>query len=246
MIEEDLNGCLIIFELVGLQYFSLKSMNEDNVANGSTKCRKFFLMVQLTIVGVVLITILVNFESPMTDEVNAKTVLLFLIVQLSNLGIVLMTLISLIKSYTSTRRIKKIFCNSKAISDIVKRDFYVSTDFGVIKRRAWWKFALMLMFFAVTTAGLIGDDISPEAMLAMLPIAFLLISVYQFIFYVGMLNCQLASLNALLRNYFDYKPIRIIDNIELYVTQLKPADESLIKLRAAMKVYNLFFEIGSD
>lgn len=127
----------------------------------------------------------------------------------------------------------------------MKRNFYVSTDFDVIKRRAWLKFAVMLMFFVVTTAGLIGDDISPEALLAVLPIAFLLLSVYQFIFYVGMLNCQLATLSALLQNSFNYKSIRIIDNVELYVTQLEPADESLIKLRAAMKVYNLIFEIGS-
>lgn len=127
----------------------------------------------------------------------------------------------------------------------MKRNFYVSTDFDVIKRRAWLKFAVMLMFFVVTTAGLIGDDISPEALLAVLLIAFLLLSVYQFIFYVGMLNCQLATLSALLQNSFNYKSIRIIDNVELYVTQLEPADESLIKLRAAMKVYNLISEIGS-
>lgn len=160
-----------------------------------------------------------------------------------------MSLISLIKSYTSTRCIKKIFSNSKKISEIVQRDFLVSTDFEVIKRRAWWKFALMLMLLAVTTVGLIGVDRSPEAilpsLLAMLSIAFLLLSLYQFIFCVGMLNCQLASLNALLQNFFNYMPIRIIDNIELYVMRIKPADESLIKLRAAMKVYNLIFEIGS-
>lgn len=227
MIEENLNGCLIIFELVGLQYFSLKSMNDDNVKNGPAKCRKVFPMVQLTFIGVVLITILVNFEPPMTDEVNAKTVLLFLIVQLSNLGIVLMSLISFIKSYTSTRRIKKIFseknlgncekkflrldglrCDKKAslVEVCCNADVLRSYNCGVDWRR----------HISRGTAGGASDSFS-----------------------------QLATLSALLQNSFNYKSIRIIDNVELYVTQLEPADESLIKLRAAMKVYNLISEIGS-
>lgn len=242
MIEEDLNGCLIIFELVGLQYFSLKSMNDDNVKNGPAKCRKVFPMVQLTFIGVVLITILVNFEPPMTDEVNAKSVLLFLIVQLSNLGIVLMSLISFIKSYTSTRRIKKIFseknlgncekkflrldglrCDKKAslVEVCCNADVLRCYNCGVDWRR----------HFSRGTAGGASDSFSAPLGLS--------------VHFLRRLNCQLATLSALLQNSFNYKSIRIIDNVELYVTQLKPADESLIKLRAAMKVYNLIFEIGS-
>lgn len=99
---------------------------------------------------------------------------------------------------------------------------------------------------------MIGVDITPEdilqALLRMLSITFLRLSVSQFIFYVGLLNHELDSLNGLLHNFFNYKPIRIIDNFELYVTQVRSSqasDESLIKLRAAIKVYSHIFEIGS-
>lgn len=248
--EESLNSCLILFELLGLQYFSLV---HDNLTDRPTSFRTAFLAIILTLTTAI-ITKCITQHISLTDKevVNAKNVLMYAIQHSMTVGFILVAYTSLIQSYTSTQKVKKFFSNTKDIVRLVHKEFNIKVNFKQIKREACKKILVMIIFFVtahLTMTFLVVQSLRMTIgmIILMLPIFFILVIVYKFIFYVDIINHQLMSLEKMVGDIFKSQPLKIFDDFHVHMTTVEPAKSSedpMKKLQAARKIYNLIYDNG--
>lgn len=253
--EKELNNCLKIFELMGLQYFSLKSLTKEN-ANGKISTLR-------SLGGFVLLIILLGFmafyiysnNAKSIKIITAKNVLMFVIQNSMNFGLLLVVLTTIIQSYCTTRSVKKIFLNTKQLTDTCCQEFQICVDFRRIKKATWKKISVISIFF-VTVHGISTYYQAKNLLDALpmiigaVPIFFLLIVAYKFVFYVNMINSQLSFLNAVIKKIISEQPSNVVENISFRVVPVFPEKQSnpittLRKLRVARQIFNLIYENGN-
>lgn len=249
--ETELNSCLVIFELLGFQYFSLKNLEKIDFMNRPTVFRIMHLVILLILISILTICFLIMERETLTGTITAKNMLMFAIQNSMNFGFVLVVCTSLIQSFTSTHNIKKFFVNLKMSVEILREVFDVKTDFNSLKKTMWKRFFVMLALF-VSLHGSVGFsqyrmEILP-IFIGILPIFFLIMIVCKYVFYVGMVNHQLECLDSAIETVITFPPIKIIDNINFHLLPLKPVkqlDGPLKKINAVRKIYNLIYANGN-
>lgn len=253
--EDALRRFLFMFELTGLQYFSLE---HDNLEDPPTALRRNFMIV-LIILTTLLVSSFLMFVPVEAEIVTAKNMLNFAIRHSMSVSVVLVVYTSFIQSYTSTRKIKKVFLNNKELVRVCQRDFGMPVDFRHIQRTARKRFFVMTVFLAAahTVLGLfMVQNLQYVLGLIILffPYFFLFLIVYKFVFYVGMVNEQLMSLKSLLEGLFTHNQAskKSVNRFSFasweqhsrsseLLKNLK-SEELLRKLRASRKIYNLVFD----
>lgn len=249
--EKELNECLVIFEIIGLQYFSLKYLSRNIGRKYPSAVRTVFMVVLLMTLLVSLTAFVLSDDTFVSGKLTPKNVLLFAIQKTINLGLIVVECASVVQSFISTKHIKKVYLNIRNISDLTQKEFAVKVDYEKIKNSAWRKFTGAMVIF-ITIHGSVTltqyqtfDEIIPM-LIGILPIFFLLMIVYKFVFYVALIHHLLEFLNDLLEKVFSYQqPMESINN--LIFLSLKPAKSSqrvLMKMITVQKVYNLIYEIG--
>lgn len=248
--EKELNSCVVVFELLGLQYFSLKSLTADSLRSRPSVFRALYMILWLFLTTSLMIIYIIHDHSLAQGSLTAKNVLMYAIQHTMNVGLILVAITSLIQSMTSTRNIKKFFLNIHEIFDLYLYDFKIPANLKSIKRSSWRRMTLMLMYYLTIHGGFMSlhaplSDAAYKMLFGMLPILFLVMIVYKFVFYVGIINRQLKFLNKLLEDNFLHQPIKMIDNMKFHLTTVKPVkspDDNLKKLRSLRKIYNVIFE----
>lgn len=252
--EEELNSCLVIFELIGLQYFSLKTLVKDS--NKKPSIVRTIFMVVLMVLMTILVVLFVTSEDLETDnqKVTAKNFITFAIQHSMNFGLILVILVSMVQSFMTTSKTKKLFLNVKEIAKLSYDEFNFTVNFKSIKKAALRRsYVLMTFFITVHFSTFFFRADSPEdvipMLLGILPILYLLLIVYKFIFYVGMVNKQLNFVGKLLHETFkNPPPIKTIDNKNMHSLYVKPAknceEDHFKKLLATRKIFNLVYENG--
>jgi hypothetical protein len=252
--EETLNSCLIVFELMGLQYFSLKSLTQDNLKTRPSILRTMFMLVLFAFLTTVVILYVTSEQviSTKNENVTAKNFVTFAIHHSLNAGLVFVISASLIQSFISTSEVKKIFLNAKEISKLTQEEFDIIIDFKKIKKSASRRMLVLTSFFGIihAVAFFLSSrsiaDITPM-LLEIIPISYLLITVYKFIFYVGMVNEQLKLVAKLLNGIYEYIPSKTVETYNVHLVNVKPAKkykDPLRKLLAARKIFNLVYANG--
>lgn len=239
--EDALNSFLFVFELMGLQYFSLV---HDNLKDRPTSFRTAFMIVIVTLISTILFCYLL-FVPLKAEIITSKNVLNFAIKHSMALGLLLVVYTSLIQSYISTRSIKKVYLNTKDIVRISFREFNMPVDFNLIKRAARKSFLLMSLFLVTVHITLSIRKVNSllnalDSAFSLFAIFFLLMIVYKFVFYVAMVNNQLLLMRDLLRGIFKNiitKPFNLTSSEIVALTE-----DPLRKFRAARKIYNLIYD----
>lgn len=248
--ETELKSFLNIFELLGLQYFSITELNVDNFKKRPTFLRAIFMLVLITIVCSLMIFFVTNETSAVEGKVTAKNVIMYAVKRSFNLGMILVCCSSIVQSFVSTKKMKKVFMNIRQVVEIAKVEFDVCVDFKRFKKSALRKLWFLLLFFAtihgsVTLFYWNEENLFIKMFFGAIPVVFLLIIVYKIVFFIALINYQLELLSDIITDIFQYHPIKIIENINFHLTSVKTIEDPLEKSRFARKIFNIIFESGA-
>lgn len=253
IMEKELNSCLVIFELSGLQYFSLKSLTPENVKSRLSWVRFMYMLVLLvTLTGLVLATIYIQEEEESDKSITTINLLGFIVKQSMNAGLMLVTVTTLIESYTSTQNMKQLYLNQKEIIRTYSQHFDVIIDFKKLKKMATRRGLVLTTFYLGVNGILTYINIESEkyfllSTIGLVPVLFLFMSVLKFVFYVSSVNEQLTFLMNYLEEIFKHDTISLIDDMNHRMIQLKPrppkpSDDHIRKLRSAVRIYGIIYE----
>lgn len=246
-IADELNGCLVIYEITGLQYFSLKNIFKDK-SRKRTFCRKivfcFYLVTYLTFLFIALPSApFVN--SSMTSQ-NVILVLFRIIRSLSKL---VGYLTFLIQSYVSTENVKKFFLNTQLIAEWSHQNFHIEIIFSKFRRDAWYRFFAVNLYWALPYCGIIyvnSRSLGETVYMAVFAIFYVGISLAiatKNIFFILLLNFQLRHLEKLLQSVFQPEYDLIVGKVyDLTIEDNKSEDGDMKQLLIVWKIFNKISE----
>lgn len=250
---EELSPVLQVLELFGLQSFSLKSLTVKNLKKNPSLGRFMYLVLWLIALPTITVFRVLGDDSVGSQSpVTPRSILMFVIIHSMNLGSMLVVFCSLFQSFACTQKVKKIFLNTRNIIQICQDEFKIVIDAKKIKVNALKRLITAVVVTSSLHATVILIQFETVAdlfdmTLGLVPIMFLVLVVYKFVFFVCMVNNQLEFIKALLEKMFKQELIKIIDNINFHLTAVKPAtaDGPLRKLRVITKVYATIYENGN-
>lgn len=244
IIADELNGCLVINEITGLQYFSLKNFFKDKSRKGTHFCRKivfcFYLVAYLTFIFIAL---------PSAPFVNAsltsQNVILVLFRVIRSFSKLVGYLAFLIQSYVSTENVKKFFLNTQLIAEWSHQDFYIEMNFAKVRRDAWYRFFAINLYWALPYCGIIyvnsrslGETVY-MAVFAIFYVGFSLAIATKNIFFIMLINFQLRHLEKLLQSIFQPQYDLIVGKVyDLTIGDNKSEDGNMKQLLVVWKIYN--------
>lgn len=253
--EEELNNSLIIFEVFGLQYFSLKKLNVKELKARPSAVRLIYLIVLLfsmTIVAVWFVTTEAILDT--NEKVTAKNVLTFAIQHSLNFGFILVIIASFIQSFLTTSNVKKIYFNLKEIADIALEHFNMRMDYKEIRKTLSRRLTVVIIIFLILYFSIFFVRSGPKndmltIFVGIIPLLLLLLVAYKFVFYVAMVNCHLRIIQKLLNEIFRHSlvTVKTIDRVNiqtLNIQAIKKYENPIRKLLGVRQAYNLVYEIG--
>lgn len=246
MIESELNSCVAIFELLGLQYFRLKNLTPENFNHKPSFARTSYVLVIIAVLSVFLLFYIKTDKTATPDKLTAKSAMLYAVHHSMNFSLMCVVWTNIIQSYRTTFTVKRIYLNIRKLSLILAQEFNMLINFKLIKKLVWRRLAIILIFFATchcTTAYTKYETLEKfiQMNVGAFPVLFLLMTVYKFVFYVDMINKQLLLCEMILKKLFVTQPITIIDDVHLRVTPVKPFryNDVTRKIIATRKIYNI-------
>lgn len=247
IMEEDIGSSLLVFELLGLQCFSLKHLTSENLNQRPTILRTIYMFVLCCCILVLTACYVSHDRMFLMENRTPKDILVFIISNSMNVGLILVVLTSFIQTYTSTKTIKRMFLNTKEITRICFNEFIVVCDFKKSKEAAWKRILKGVIFLAVLHVAMTLSQIKTSESnivmaFAIVPTSYLLMIVFKYVFYVGIVNQQLLVLQKFLEKLFDAQ-VKIVENVN--ICAISSAIDPYRKLRAAWKIYNIIYENGA-
>jgi hypothetical protein len=241
---ENYRAPQVFLEVMGMQHFSSKSLSRLNSEKNISIYRISYMCFVLSIViSSMLLTTLTLGQTMCNFNGNIKNVLLLAISQSLQLTRLIFIASSILESFTRNREIKEIHLNSENISQILvdKFDF---TGSNQMKVSVWRKFVVFSTIFSVVFSSLSAVRSGFSLKLLTMPIVFsvsllLLSTILRIFFNAVTVNEQLENLNSALWKIYSPTPIRIIDNIFLYLENSNVHCDPLCKLKQARIIYNL-------
>lgn len=251
-IIDELNSSMIIFEISGLHYFSLKNPKEHEISKKPSYVRSLYMIFVLVIYTSLMAIYIFTDENFSEHKVTAKTVLTYTIQHSMKIGLFLVIFSSVLQSFFSTKKLVTIFENLRKIFQITSDDFKVTQNLLKIKKRFKINVTLMVLFLASTQIFLfVMESKSIENFLLLccgtLPIIFVLLTVFKFVFYVQMINHELKMLRNLVEGIFQVQSPKVINRLDLHLVSVKPQifyDDVFKKFVSAKKIYNILYDNG--
>lgn len=248
------NSCQFLFEILGMQYMSVKKVTTRNWTEKPSKLRLVFMIGMVAFIISFVLTYIIQDDATMKEVVNSKNILTFVLQRTLHFLVVVLICTSIIKSYLSTVLIKQLYLNTATLIRDCAGDFQTPFDYQKIRKRAWSKLTTMLLFLFSTHGALmvLHRNILSNVkllLLGLIPMLFILACVFHYIFYASFLNHQLDFLMRLLHSVFDPEPqlivvINIISKNEPLKTLETPANTATKKLKTIWKAYNTVYENG--
>lgn len=246
--EEEIGSSLFVFELLGLQCFSLKSLTPENVNKRPTILRTIYMILLFCCIFALTARYVSYDRTFMLERRTPKDLLIFVIQNSMNFGMILVILSSFIQSYASTETIKKVYLNSKEIAQLCFDVFMVVVDFKKAKEAAWKRILKGIVFLATLHTTVIfwhmqtnGTNLLP--LLVLFPTSYLLMITFKYVFYVAMVNDQLIVLQEFLERMLNQ--IKVIETVNSRSIQSADDPFPLCKLRTLWKIYNIIYENGT-
>lgn len=247
--EKELGGIVRIFEISGLQYFSLEKLTNFNVNQRPSALRVFSVITITTfLICFVILASTLTKSSEFTQSSSSQQILTSAASKVVLWGRLFHVVLTITHSYFSSRDVKLFFLNSREVMQLMYQEFDHAMDLKQTKVSAWKRFAWMSfstfsgLFFLIH----VDPSLVLFLLLSVLPTHyFLIMNVYKFIFFVEMINQQIHDLNILLRKHIQYEDID--EDLEfkiIKVSQVKEINKFVRKLKVARKIYNLIHDNG--
>lgn len=248
---EELNNILIIFEMLGLQHFSLKLLlNVDTKTTKRPSWFRLFYMILTIIIFFFILKFYGNFSgSGLSKTLEQNSIIALTVQNIMVFAFMIVINISIIHSYRTTHNTKKIFIISSKINKLCLEAFGKSVDVKFLKKKLFRKMRSMAIYFTLfhLLMFLYEPNAQPVAVLVTAMKNFILLMLsFRLIVYTSLVNEHLRFLEKLVQELFPSPPIKIIDNINLHLTFVKSAafkDKPLKKVMAAREMYGSVIEI---
>lgn len=251
-VADELDSYLKIYEIFGLQFFSLKASFRENVKQRMSFWRIGQIAVLISLFSVFGGVIYLN-----TKQRSGKTNVLSALYRESiNYLIFVVFWTNLVQSLTSNERVKKFFLNSENISDCCRQHFSLKMSFAVVRKAANQRFFLT-MFALMALLGITSyfgrhktyTDFLLNWLFQFIFLSFTLMIYIKFNFYVCFVNYQLRFLHKLLHLSFKYKKenIYIVSaaNEKVESSKVLKSEFVMRKLLIVWDVYNKIIENAS-
>lgn len=251
-LEKELHSSLVIFEILGLQCFSLKKLTRGNI-NASLSIGRIvyaifiiFLIFCLMLLGISQAPTMLIDDQPVVTQ---KNVLIVAIGNALGYGMVINLIMCVVSSCISSKQVKMFFQNVREAMMLMHYEFQYAVELNKIKKSAQKRLLVLMLAFFFTYGLMIyrNFEMGLVAFMAVVPGHFyLVVNFYKFIFLVVIINQQMEDLNFLLTNHIlseetgKDREFKII-----HMNQIKVTDGVLRKLKAARKIYNLIHESGA-
>lgn len=253
--ENELRHVLFVFEIAGLQYFSLSKLTTESAKKSVPIFRLLYMIFLLSFVVLLVTGFILSDELLWSVKSNVKTVIAFTVQNSMNVGMILVSLVSVIQSYCSTSKIQKVFLKNDELTQIYQREFAVSPNIAEVKRVTLIKIWFSLIFFVVTQLALFVANYQlnlnfVQFVLGMFPNMLLFLSALKFLFFVNMINYQLEFLMKTVKEFssvpglMQLEATKAFDN---YVTTVRRSAtnnnvEPLRNFQATWKAYAIIYE----
>lgn len=246
-----LSHCASVFQTFGHQFFSVRTLSTHNQNQyPSWGYTAYFIFVFVT-----LTSQMVTFASFVSSEdkeenLNPKTVLNYVVQHSMYVGLILITCVSLIQSYAVTPLTKKIFLNCIKIAKISQQEFSYTIDHRLIRRKVLSYFISIVLFGLISQILLyffqtfFGDEKAfLRTCFSILPLIFLKTTAFKFVFYVNMVNYQLATVRKLVLK-IPSGAMKAPNHVGFYVKAVKPSKPSgtTKHIRNLRKMFNVICE----
>lgn len=245
-----LHGCLVPYEVYGLQYFSLKASLKCNFKDSTSISRKIYFAL-LFIASLVFGGGVIVLSSIYSGKVSTKNVLTRIYSESINYTAFAALWIDLLQSFDSTKYLKKLFKNSKAIVESCYHELNVTMSFSRLRKSSWQRFLVMGTVFLIMQSTFmfrnkdLDDDYIVDLVIVVTFVTFFLMLTNKFLFYVCLINFQLEFVHKMLqsvtKNYFG--PVNVKE-FNLYQKSHKDC-ELLAKLHAIWRIYDKARENGT-
>lgn len=249
---EELHNCLIAFEILGLQYFSLKSLSKEDP---KPKRPSWFRLLYMFFILIGAFLAVQAYGASTGIGVLAalknKTIIALVIQNLMVIAYLIVIYASVIHSYKTTKITQQIFVIYSEMKKISLEAFGTYVDVKALRKRLFKMTLRMAMFFTLFHSLMMvmdpGTSLFQLLVTAIKNFILVVLSV-KLVFYVKMVNENLLFLEKMVHELFPSQPIKIIDNINLHLTYVKSAaskNEPLKKAMAAREIYNKTITITS-
>lgn len=240
---DDLNGCLFIFEILGMQFFSLKSISQDDFKQRLSIFRiTYFLVFCVIDLGFAYFIIRGTlFLDKMTTK-NVLTIIFLHLVYVTNLAAFL---VGFVQSVTHTKIIKKFYKNFQELYEICYNDFNITMNFAQIRSLCFKKIWATIIFLGMIFAGYLAtrkfflDEKTLMWIIANIITIFTTMTAIKYSLIVDFVNFQLSYLEKLFQATFKRQRCQIIVTVQVFE---KPDKEKLRKLNKALLIYSKICE----
>lgn len=238
-LADKLDGTLKVFEIFGLQLFSLRSVFTKAAGQQWTSFRIIYFIVLCTICFVFGCLILLTSFS--TEKVTTKNVLSVFYLQLLNYFFLTALGSSLIQSAISMKNIQRVFISSQEISNICEKDFSVVMKFGELRKSTLKKICVMVITAIAASCATVYAQFDNaeefELLNTSIVTTFLSMIVCKFSFFVDLVNLQIRHVEELFVLIFKAKPTQTYEKVYRIDVMEKRGKEELRKLTTVWKIY---------
>jgi hypothetical protein len=249
-LEDELSSFGFLFEVLGLQYFSLKQLKDENDAKRPAFVRAIYLLVLSIFLLCVSCFFVYSDREGFSTNVTAKTFLTYAIDNSMNVGMLFVLISSTVQAFFTTKKIKNLYINNRKIVQMIASDYDLRINFKSIHKTVKRYLAIVGLYFLLSHGLiLIASASSMQKFLVYVigtfPMFFLMMSVFKFVFYVEMVNRQIEILTSLIKSIFQEHPLKSLEQLHLHLTSIKYmrlADNVFKKFVSAKKQYNVLYE----
>lgn len=247
-----------LFEAMGLQFFKIWHLNQDNYQKGPTKSRFLVMVVILSILMTLVLSYVFYFGSRMSlsslsiqeeetkkeskGSVSIKNIVSVMINYVMSSLFVTVIFVGVVQAYLSTKGYKKFIMNLKDLIEIITKNFNMTMDFINFSKSVSCRRIISLISFLTLyiISGYIyymesNTEFFIRTAIGFIPVFFLVIVTLKIIFTIHLTTHFLGLLKKILyemrttRSY-DPEPNEKRDKI------------SVDKLLACRRIYNKLFE----
>lgn len=251
-IANELNGCLLIYEIIGIQYFSLKTTFEENFKEKTPIFRKVCFCIYLVAFSVAAAFAVIKTSSE--EQMSSRNVLSKIYQLVNSYCFFVFIFTSLIQSYSTTNTLKKFFKNFKDFADWSRKEFKIPMNFVSLRKTYWTSFLAITLPCSFAFGILVHSTTNSlkEAAFIFLLGTFLsglvILNMSKFFFYICCINFQLEHLEKLLRSVFQPQTVQKIGKI--YILKMRDKlesteDDVMSRLLVVWKIYNKIRENAS-
>lgn len=241
---KNLDGCVTIFQLMGLQFFSLNKVDTKFLDEKVSLKWKIYLIVVLSSLPMLAgIIILVDDYDIGFDEVSINNVVMLFVKKAMNYSFIIVIVLSVLQSFVAVKKWKLFYFNLSKILQMMQNEIGFNEDFSRFKKLSTKKIVIYLSFF--TICHLISSVFQLTNMkhfllisfLAYFPINFLNIIALRMIFYVSLTNHLLKNLEKSFSKIFKTQ-----GKISLIEQNIEKCSNRSTKLLTIRKLYNMIHE----